>query len=309
MITSIFKKSTPLNFSLVVILILSFFFIYQFQDNSWTSATISIFEKTGILIVLVGTVFLTNFISIKNGLSKDSGYTVFFCFLLLVFFPSIFNDGKVIIANFFVLLALRRLFSLQSLKASKEKIFDASLWIFVASLFHFWSILFLALVFISITFHVAKDYRNWILPVLAFICVAIAVLFFSLLFDFDVLPYLYSGVKIDFSIDYFTNSYQNAALSIYATVALFFIVSMLATLSNKPLVLHASYKKIIVAFFIGIAVFLVSADKSNDLLLFTIAPLSIMATSHIEMSQPSLKEEIVLGVLILCSLFLFFLQL
>jgi hypothetical protein len=309
MITSIFKKSTPLNFSLVVILILSFFFIYQFQDKSWTSATISIFEKIGILIVLVGTVFLTNFISIKNGLSKDSGYTVFFCFLLLVFFPSIFNDDKVIIANFFVLLALRRLFSLQSLKASKEKIFDASLWIFVASLFHFWSILFLAIVFISITFHVAKDYRNWILPILAFFCVAIAVLFFSLLLDFDVLPYLYSGVKIDFSIDYFTNSYQNAALSIYATVALFFLVSTLVTLSNKPLVLHASYKKIIVAFFIGIAVFLVSADKSNDLLLFTIAPLSIMATSHIEMSQPSLKEELVLGVLILCSLFLFFAQL
>jgi hypothetical protein len=46
------------------------------------------------------------------------------------------------------LLALRRLISLQSMKASKEKIFDASLWVFIASLFHFWSILFIVLIFI-----------------------------------------------------------------------------------------------------------------------------------------------------------------
>jgi hypothetical protein len=309
MITSIFKKSTPLNFSLVVILILGFFFIYQFQDKSWTNSSILIFEKVGVLVVLIATVFMTNFISSKNGLSKDSGYTVFFCFLLLIFFPSIFNDNNLIIANFFILLALRRLFSLQSLKASKEKIFDASLWIFVATLFHFWSILFLVLVFISITFHVAKDYRNWILPILAFLCVATVVLFFSLLFSFDIMPSLYKGTQINFNIDYFTTSYQNAALSIYATIALFFIVSILLTLSSRSLVLHASYKKVIVAFFIGVAIFLISEDKSNDLLLFTIAPLSIIATSHIEMSPPKLKEEIVLFVLILCSLFAFFSQL
>jgi hypothetical protein len=93
-------------------------------------------------------------------------------------------------------------------------------------------------------------------------------------------------VSAFFTYDYFTNNYQNGALSIYATIALFFLVSMFATLSNRPQILHTSFKKII-AFFIRAAVFLISANKSNDLLLFTVAPLAMMATSHIE----SLKKN------------------
>jgi hypothetical protein len=73
--------------------------------------------------------------------------------------------------------------------------------------------------------------------------------------------------------------------------------------------LNSSFKKVITAFFIGIVIFAISPNKSNDLLIFTIAPLSIMATSHIEMKQHQLKQELVLGVLILCSLFAFFSQL
>jgi hypothetical protein len=309
MITSLFKKSTPLNFSLVVILILSVFLVYQMQDLIWTESVLLIIQKVGILSILLGSVFLTNFISTKNGLSKDSSYTIFFYFLFLVFFPSLLDNINLVFANLFILLALRRLLSLQSLKSSKEKIFDASLWIFVAALFHFWSILYLVLVFISIMFHVAGDYRNWILPFIAFFAVGILFALSSILFDISALEYINNSVKTSFEINYFTNNYQNGALSIYATVALFFVISMFATLSNRPMITHASFKKIIASFFIGVFIFLVSSNKSNDLLIFTIAPLAIMATNHIEIPQIKLKQEMVLIVLIACSLFAFFSQL
>jgi hypothetical protein len=309
MITSLFKKSTPLNFSLVVILILSVFLVYQMQDLIWTESVLLIIQKVGILFILLGSVFLTNFISTKNGLSKDSSYTIFFYFLFLVFFPSLLDNINLVFANLFILLALRRLLSLQSLKSSKEKIFDASLWIFVAALFHFWSILYLVLVFISIMFHVAGDYRNWILPFIAFFAVGILFALSSILFDISALEYINNSVKTSFEINYFTNNYQNGALSIYATVALFFVISMFATLSNRPMITHASFKKIIASFFIGVFIFLVSSNKSNDLLIFTIAPLAIMATNHIEIPQIKLKQEMVLIVLIACSLFAFFSQL
>jgi hypothetical protein len=309
MITSLFKKSTPLNFSLVVILILSVFLVYQMQDLIWTESVLLIIQKVGILFILLGSVFLTNFISTKNGLSKDSSYTIFFYFLFLIFFPSLLDNINLVFANLFILLALRRLLSLQSLKSSKEKIFDASLWIFVAALFHFWSILYLVLVFISIMFHVAGDYRNWILPFIAFFAVGILFALSSILFDISALEYINNSVKTSFEINYFTNNYQNGALSIYATVALFFVISMFATLSNRPMITHASFKKIIASFFIGVFIFLVSSNKSNDLLIFTIAPLAIMATNHIEIPQIKLKQEMVLIVLIACSLFAFFSQL
>jgi hypothetical protein len=309
MITSVFRKSTPLNFSLVVILMLVFFFLYQIQEPSWINSVILILQRVGLLSVLLGTIFLTSFISKRNGLSKDSTYTAFFSFLFLIFFPDLFNNPNLILANFFILLAIRRLVSLQTLKETKEKLFDASLWIFVAALFQFWSILYILLVFISVVFHVSRDYRNWVIPFIALFAVSILFILCSLIFDINSIAFLQENCKINLSVDYFTNNYQNAAFSIYVTVALFFVISMFSTLSNRPLVLHSSYKKVIASFFIGIFIFVLSANKSNELLVFTFAPLAIMATSHIEIAQPKLKEEIVMFVLLACSLFTFFSQL
>ena len=309
MITSVFKKSTPLNYSLVVILILVFFFIFQIKDPSWVSSYFLAFQKVSLLCFILASFFLINFIVKKNGLSKDNGYAIFFYLLFILFFPTIFNNSNVIYANFFILLALRRLISLQSLKASKEKIFDASFWILIASLFQFWCVLFLILVFISIVFHVSRDYRNWILPFIAFIAVSIIFLLISLIFHIDVIEFFQKRAVIDFNINYFKNNYENGALSIYVAVALFFVVSMLSTLSNRPQIVHSSYKKVVACFFIALFVFIVSPEKSNDLLLFSIAPLTIMAASHVEYMQQKLNNEIVFYVLILCSLFTFFSQL
>jgi hypothetical protein len=309
MITSVFKKSTPLNYSLVVILILVFFFLFQIQDSPWTISYFLVFQKMSLLCFIFASFFLINFIVKKNGLSKDNGYAIFFYLLFLLFFPTIFNNSNVIYANFFILLALRRLISLQSLKASKEKIFDASFWIIVASLFQFWCILFLILVFISIVFHVSRDYRNWVLPFLALFAVSIIFLTVSLIFNIDVVEFFQQRALVDFKIDYFKNNYENGALSIYVAVALFFVTSMLMTLSNRPQIVHISYKKIVACFFIAVVIFIISPNKSNDLLLFSIAPLTIMAASHVEYIQQKLNNEIVFYVLILCSLFTFFSQL
>ncbi|MBF4515297.1 hypothetical protein IRZ71_03040 [Flavobacterium sp. ANB] len=309
MITSVFRKSTPLNYSLVVILILVFFFLFQFQDSSWMSSSFLMFQKMSLLCFIFASFFLINFIVKKNGLSKDNGYSIFFYLLFILFFPTIFNNPNVIYANFFILLALRRLISIQSLKASKEKIFDASFWILIASLFQFWCVLFLILVFISIIFHVSRDYRNWVLPFIALMAVAVIFILISLIFHIDAIEFFEKRAVMNFNIDYFKNNYENGALSIYVAVALFFVFSMLTTLSNRPQIVHSSYKKIVACFFIAGLVFIVSPNKSNDLLLFSIAPLTMMASSHVEYIQQKLNNEIVFYALIACSLFTFFSQL
>nr|WP_294931668.1 DUF6427 family protein [uncultured Flavobacterium sp.] len=309
MITSVFKKSTPLNYSLVVILILVFFFLFQIQEPLWMSSYFLAFQKISLLCFIFASFFLINFIVKKNGLSKDNGYSILFYLLFLLFFPTIFNNPNVIYANFFLLLALRRLISLQSLKASKEKIFDASFWILVAALFQFWCVLFLILVFISIIFHVSRDYRNWILPFIALFGVALLFLTTSLMFNFDPIKFIQDRAVIDLRIDYFKNNYENGAFSIYVAIVLFFVVSMLTTLSDRPQIVHTSYKKVIACFFIAVFVFILSPNKSNDLLLFSITPLTIMASSSIEYMQQKLNREVVFYVLICCSLFTFFSQL
>jgi hypothetical protein len=309
MIASVFKKSTPLNYALIVFLVLFFFFIYQIQDTSWMSSGVLLLKKGLTFLVVLASIFLTSFIGKRNGLTKDSSYTAIIFLLLLLFFPSILNNLNILLANFFILLALRRLISLQSMKASKEKIFDASLWIILASLFHFWCILFLILVFISIIFHVSRDYTNWVLPFIAFFTVAIFFTFFTSIFGINTVVYLQKSTQISLAIDYFTNSTQNLALSIYVSVALFFVFSMFITLSHRPSILQTSYKKIVASFFIGVMVFLLSANKSSDLLLLTTAPLAILASAHIEYSQTKFKQEMVFTAVLLSSLFLFISQL
>ncbi len=309
MITSLFRKSTPLNYSIVIIGVLFFFFLYQIKHVTSDNSLQNLIQKCIILGAIFASLFVTNFIIKKNGLSKDSAYTVLFYLLFLLFFPSVLDNFNLIISNFCILLALRRLLSLQSLKLPKEKIFDASLWVFIASLFHFWSILFIIVVFISILFHVARDYRNWFLPFIAFFTTAIIFVSASLFFNKSWIGLLLNQIKINLKLDYFTNNYQNLALSIYATISLFFIASLLLSMSNRPLILHPTYKKIISAFVIGVLIYIVSPNKSNDLLLFTIAPLAIITTSHIEMAQVKWQQEVVLSFLILSSFFVYFFQL
>jgi hypothetical protein len=179
----------------------------------------------------------------------------------------------------------------------------------VASIFHFWSILFIILVFIAILFHTARDYRTWFLPFIAFFIAIVIFVFVDLVFDKDILPNLIANASSNFEIKYFSNNYQNFALSLFGTISLYFLAYTVVTISNRPIILHSSYKKIIAAFFIGIAVFLVSPNKSNDILIFTFAPLAFMITLFTETPQSKLKREISVSIIILSSLFAFFSQL
>ncbi|GAA4068488.1 DUF6427 family protein [Flavobacterium cheonanense] len=309
MITSVFKKSTPINYSFIGILMVSVFFTYQLQDTKWTSSLFEIAKKSALLLILFASLFISNFIVKKNALTKDSAYTIFFVLIFLMFFPNVLDNYKLIVSNFFILLAMRRLVSLQTLKSPKEKIFDASLWIFVASLFHFWAILFILLVYISIIFHVSRDYRNWLIPFVALFSSSIIFVFYALLFDKGAIDVYLQSEVINLQVDYFTNNYQNIAFSIYAVFAVFFVLPYLFTLTNKPLNLQASYKKVLLAFFIGIAIFFISANKSNEVLVYTFLPMAIMATNTVEYLQNKIQQEIILFVSIICGVFCFFSQL
>jgi hypothetical protein len=309
MITSVFKKSTPINYSFIGILMVFVFFTYQLQDTKWTSSLFEIAKKSALLLILFASLFISNFIVKKNALTKDSAYTIFFVLIFLMFFPNVLDNYKLIVSNFFILLAMRRLVSLQTLKAPKEKIFDASLWIFVASLFHFWAILFILLVYISIIFHVSRDYRNWLIPFVALFSSSIIFVFYALLFDKEAIDVYLQSEVINLQVDYFTNNYQNIAFSIYAVFAVFFVLPYLFTLTNKPLNLQASYKKVLLAFFIGIAIFFISANKSNEVLVYTFLPMAIMATNTVEYLQNKIQQEIILFISIICGVFCFFSQL
>ena len=140
MITSVFSKTRPFNYLIVGILIVVFFVTKTISTAITDASWLYYGEKFGFLLLILATAYLTNFIALKNGLTKNNNYALLLFFIFILFFSSFFQNKNIIISNLLLLLALRRLISLKSLLATKEKIFDASFWIFIAALFHFWSI-------------------------------------------------------------------------------------------------------------------------------------------------------------------------
>lgn len=309
MITTIFKKSTPINYSLIVLATFGFYFLYQihvgFQGLGW----IEYLQKGLILFLLFASLFLVNFIVKKNVLTKDSSYTLYFFLLFLLFFPELWNNVRLMLANFFVLLALRRLISLQTLKAPKEKIFDACLWIFIASLFQFWALLFVVLVYVSIIFHVSRDYRNWLIPFVAFFIFGIIGIACSLFFDLDALSQYLAQEKVGYSLDYFSGQNAHIAFSMFVVAIIFFFIPAALTVTNRPLNLQASYKKLLFALVLGGVLFAISIPKSNELLVFMFFPLAVSATLMIENSTNKVQQELILWITLACGLFAFFSQL
>ena len=309
MITSVFSKSRPINYVLVTTLLVLCFLLFQFQSNFSTITAFEVVKKFVLLLLLVGSLLVTNFITKRNGLSKDNSYTFLLFFVFLILFPKTLSNSSLIISNVFILLAFRRLISLQSLKSPKEKIFDASIWIFTASLFHFWAILFIILVFVSIIFHVSRDYRNWIIPFIAFFTVAIVAILSILIFDTTLLNNFVAQISIDFDFKYIKTLFQNIALAIYIFTSILALVTMVLMLQRKSLNMQASYKKIILGYLIGLVVFFISPDKDNSSLIFTFVPVSIMLTNYLETVEKYWIKETILGTIILASVITFILQL
>jgi hypothetical protein len=301
MITTIFSKSRPFNYIIVVLVLILCFFLVQMEHTEWLNSWFLFSKKAGLFGLLIASLFITNFVTKRNGLSKDNTFPFLFFFLFLILFPDVLNNFTLVVSNFCILLAMRRLISLQSLVTPKEKIFDASLWVFLAALFHFWSILYILLIFISIILHVSRDYRNWILPYIAFFAALILFFLTALIFDKSIINHLIDSTNLSFDFNYFTNKFQNIALSIFAAISALFLFSLLFSLSNKPLIVLPAFKKIIISFLIGIAIFVISPSKSNAILVYTFMPLSVMATSYIENAPIKwVKEATTLIIVLLC---------
>ena len=308
MIASLFSKTRPINYAFILIMLFFCFFLYQIQVPNESFNTNTLFSKIGVLLLVFFSFFLVNFISLKNALTQNDNYAILLYLVFILLFPSVLNDSKIVVSNVFLLLALRRLISLKTLSSSKEKIFDASFWIFLSAIFHFWSILYILLVFISIVFHSGKDYKNWILPFVSFLCVWILYIATSL-----ILYDNYSINKVVFEVSFnffdFKNSYENMTLAAFVSISVLFFASQTIDYQNKPLNMQSSYKQIYFAFILSIGIYVFSANKSNDLLLYSFAPLSILGANMFEKMENSIYKEVSLYLLLGVGLFFFFVQL
>src|SRR5690606_40231101 len=102
MVASVFGKTRPINFIFIIIFLIFFFVQVHFFLLKTSSDILFLLKLLGILILILGSVFLTNFISKKNGLTSDNTYAALLFVLILSFFSYTFSNIEIIISNVFV---------------------------------------------------------------------------------------------------------------------------------------------------------------------------------------------------------------
>ncbi|UUV22262.1 DUF6427 family protein [Paenimyroides aestuarii] len=309
MLANLFSKSKPIGYVVIGFMLLATYFLHLISDLKWLQSPTAIIEKSFLFVAVVLSVLLIQFITLKNYLAVNNLYSLFLYACFLILFPTFYDDSQLIIANLLVLLALRRIISLQTLNEPKLKIFDASLWIFMATLFESWTILYFLMIYLTIIWYVGQDYRNWIIPFIALLTVTILFYTYSLFYDINLVAFWTD--KYDMSIDfsYFENVYQNIALAFLATISVlftFYQVTNLKTIATNQITL---YKNIVFCFVIGAAIYVISPEKSNGLLVFTFFPLSIIGGNFVASTKVYWVKEAVLATILGVSLLLFLLKL
>lgn len=304
MLTSFFSNSRPINFIIVAVYILIFHLTANF--NIFLSGSLgTILQETGILLVLVLSVFLLNFISGRNELTGRNAYkSILFAGFLCMFAPALQNND-VILANLFLLLSLRRILSLRSQKETVQKVFDATLWVGVASLFHFWSILFLFVVYFGVLVHVGHRFKNWLVPIVALLTLISIVTSFEL-FLTDTF-YTFSDWFQASSFNF--EAYRQAKLLIPA--AFIFALSLWASFFYILIIQKASANAksslflMLLCAVVALAVAILSPTKNGSELIFFFAPLAIIVTNYFQnMNDKWFKETLFILILLLPVLLL-----
>lgn len=300
MISSIFGKTKPINY----IIILAFLFVFYWYTVFFLYSTPYNFDNLllqfAVLGILLFNVFIINFIVKRNKITASHSFTILFFTLLIVLFPEILLDNNSILCSFFLLLAIRRLLSLKSLKNIKLKLFDATLWIVASSIFYDWAILFLVLVFITIYLYEPKNIRNWLVPFFALLTSFIIIS--AALTLFNQQHYLENHYKFDIGLtaDYILEWRNSLKLLIYIVAVLTLIIVTFLKLSKSGLGRINTMRLVTLFFFIGLAITLIKSTHEITPILITFFPASVFMSNYIEtIKKPNIKELILIATLLI----------
>jgi len=302
MLASFFKKSKPINFLIVGVFMIIYFVVANFFKSddplSWQFMT----EKIGYLIIYLLLTFILNFIVKRNGISKKNSFAILLFALFTMLLLPVLKASEIFVSAFFILLALRKIISLNSGLEIKKKIFDASMWIAVASLFYPLSLFFLILPFVGIFYYATQDFKNFLIPIVALICTYLLVTTGYLLALDQTFPLTQFLIIPDFTIGIYQEAYLLIPLIIIALFTLislfFFLKEMQSTIRKRKAMLFL----IFLFFIIGLLILVLSPHKTGDELLFPILGVSVMGVIFLEQKGLKLIKEIALATLILAVL-------
>ncbi|MCM4172520.1 hypothetical protein DHD32_13595 [Arenibacter sp. TNZ] len=305
MISSIFGRTKPINYIILLVFLFFFYWFTHFFLFQKSYSPQQILGQTAILGFLSFSIFVVNFISLRNKITGGNSLAILFYTLLIVLFPEVLIDSNAILCSFFLLLSIRRILSFRSLKNIKLKIFDATFWILIASLFYDWAILYLITVIIAIYFYDPKNIKNWLVPfaaIIAMFLIMLAVLALS-----NNMEFLWNHYFFDFKFNavYFYDWSNSTLLFLYiATVLLCGFLAFLK-LGNVGVGKLVTMRLVLILFFIGLLVKVLKSSQDTHPILITFFPAVVFITTYVQ----SIKKESIREIVLMASVIIPFIVL
>jgi len=306
MISIIFGKTKPINYIIVLSFLFLFYWFVHFFLFDKIYAPDELFGQALILGVLLFSIFVVNFIVKRNKVTGTNSFSILFYALLMVVFPETMADSNAIFCSFFLLLATRRLISIRSLKNIKFKIFDATVWILVSSLFYDWALLYMILVFAAIYYYEPKNIRNWLVPFAGVFTVFMITKCVLILANQEKILTEHYQLDVSLNMAYFSYWGHSTKLICFALGT--FLAGLLAflKLGKTGLGKVVTIRLIALSFIIGLILNVLKLSDNVYPIMVTFFPSVVFITKYIEsIRRPNIKEIILItGVIIPFLVFL-----
>ena len=282
MLTSFFGKSRPINYILLSLGVIIGCFFGVLMAPKLSLSPDSITTQGVVVFLMVFAVLLLDFIIRKNNVTKNNNFVILLFVLFVLLVPQVYNAPKLILANIFVLLATRRILSLTTEKNTIKKIFDATMYITLASFCYGWAILFFVVLYPAIINKTKFNITYVFIPIVGFLGItSIAVAYQFVVTDSYSWLYLWIPER-----DFDLSAYSDTKLLITTVLLLGLLLwmgivrlSKLGSLSKKE---RPSAITILLIAIISVGIVLAKAQKNGSELFFVFAPIAAVTSNFIE---------------------------
>ncbi len=276
MLANFFHKSSFQNSVILIgLLLLHYFFQLYLNSNTYLNA---IWNLSFIILISL----FQQFINTKNNLSISNATNFLLFISIFCLFPKSMLETNILAANYFLLLAFRRIYSIKNEQNVREKIFDSAIWISIAILFNPWNGLFFILLYTSLFLFNKLNAQHATLPLLGFI----TILFLSYTYF-----YITNGIQL-FNDYLYINA--NLEFSPYNNFKLLIPISLIVTISlwiflfktNKVIRTNNEFRLlnylIVIHFLLASIIVLFHPNKNGSEFLYLAFPIAILVSNYMQ---------------------------
>ena len=284
MITRFFRISKPFHYVLFFGALILVYFL-QRGNYLYTAQHLNFLLELAIFSSFLVSIFLMIFIITKNNLTQNNSFAALYFSLFILLVPESIAEPKVIFSNMFVLLAFRRIFSVQTKINLKKKYFDAGLWLTLATVFYVWAILYFIPLLATIFLWKTDQVKHLFVIIFGALSVFVITLISNIILNTD-LPVLVLELPSQ-EIDFYSSLTFQLKISM-ALIMVISICSFFTTLNQlvfKNIQTRSLFITLYLMFLTGVLIFLITYDKTPKNLLFLTFPLAVIAANFTQMKK------------------------